>query len=383
MVLRLSFKNPIIFFNYSCIISETCLKSTVRDNKCRYISCIELVHSWHLKGKLIKKTSIMAKKKAEELDIFNVEVDDVEFHDYQKRDSILYAPKSKNTKDGVYEALIRFLPNPVNPKKSLIRKYTYYLRDSEDNGKNYDSPSTIHGQKCPIQQTYYKLSKSDSAVERKIAEKLNRREQFYVLAQIVDDKVNPNLNGKIKVFKFGKKLKAKIDAERNPTYGDKVQMFHLFEGKNFHLRLTRQGEFNNYDQCAFLKDIEPIKIDGVQMTKDKEHLAAIREYISVAPELENFEYRPWDDSTESEVMSILRSMKSPGRNFDQVTAKRSSSENIDKIVDEVDIDEKPKKESKESKETTKTNVKSNKDKNDDDDEDLDNFLENLEDELDN
>jgi len=317
----------------------------------------------------------MAKTKAAELDIFNVDVDEVEFHDYKKKESVLYAPKSKDTTDGIYESLIRFLPNPINPKKSLVRKLTYYLRDAEGNGKNYDSPSTIQGQKCPIQQTYYKLNKSESAVEQKMAKKLNRREQFYVLVQIVDDKVNPNLNGKIKVFKFGKKLKEKIDAQRNPTYGDKVQMFHLFEGKNFHLRLTRQGEFNNYDQCTFLKDSEPLKLNDVAMTKGKEDLGAIREYLGDAPDLGNFEYKPWDESTEAEVMGILRGMKSPGRSFDEVTTKRSTSENIDKIVEEVDVTEdKPKSAPKAETKTAKTG---------EEDEDLDDFLENLEDELDN
>lgn len=326
----------------------------------------------------------MAKQKADELDIFNVDVDDVDFHDNQNKESDLYSPKAKDTKSGVYEALIRFLPNPRDPKKSLIKKYTYYLRDADGNGKNFDSPSTIPGQKCPIQQTYYRLDKSESAVEKNMAKKLNRKENYYVLVQIVDDKVNPSLNGKIKVFKFGKKLKAKIDAERNPTYGDKVQMFNFFEGKNFHLRLTRQGEFNNYDQCAFLRESQPIEIDGVKMTKSKDHLGIIRDYMSSSPELDIFEYRPWDESTEAEVMSILRSMKSPGRSFDEVTSKRGSfSENIEKIVEEVEGGEFNEDEEKieVKKPTTKKPTGKKPQAQESEDDDLDNFLENLESEL--
>lgn len=324
----------------------------------------------------------MAKTKADELDIFNVDVDDVDFHDNEKKESDLYFPKAKDTKTGVYEALIRFLPNPRDPKKSLIRKYTYFLRDADGNGKNFDSPSTIPGQKCPIQQTYYRLDKSESAVEKNMAKKLNRKENYYVLVQIIDDKINPSLNGKIKVFKFGKKLKAKIDAERNPTYGEKVQMFHLFEGKNFHLRLTRQGDFNNYDQCAFLRDSEPLQIDGVKMSKSKDHLEIIRDYMATAPQLNNFEYRPWDESTEAEVMSILRSMKSPGRSFDEVTSKRnSSSEDIEKIVEEVENEEYNEDEEVVEKKQTKKPAGKKPKIEESEDDDLDNFLENLEGEL--
>jgi hypothetical protein len=325
--------------------------------------------------------------KVEELDIFNVSVDDVEFHEYHKKESVLYVPKSKDTKDGIYESLIRFLPNPLDPKKSLARKLTYYLKDAEGNGKTYDSPSTIQGQKCPIQQTYYKLNKSESAVEKAMSKKLNRREIFYVLVQIVDDQIDPSLNGKIKVFKFGKKLKAKIDAQRNPTYGDKVQMFHLFEGKNFHLRLTRQGDFNDYDQCEFLKEVEPISINGIKMTKSKADLGIIREYLSEAPVLGNFEYKAWTEEEEAEVMSILRTMKSPGKNYSQVTNRNAAPESIEKIVAKVDFsNDKDSKHSEskhsESKHSESKNSESKQVKDDTSgDADLENFLENLENEL--
>ena len=75
-----------------------------------------------------------------------------------------------------------------NPKQPIIRKYTYWLESPDGKGQSFDSPSTI-GEKCPIQQLFYKLNKSESAADRRMAEKLKRREQFYSLIKVIKDPV--------------------------------------------------------------------------------------------------------------------------------------------------------------------------------------------------
>jgi len=316
----------------------------------------------------------------QELDIFNLDAEAIEFHERPERgESVLYSPKAKDAPNGLYEALIRFIPNPKDPAQSLVRKYVYYLKDKDGKGKNYDSPSTIKGQKCPIQQTYYKLAKSESAVDRKIAKQLKRREQFYSIIQIIDDKVNPEMNGKFKIFKFGPKVKIKFDAEKNPTFGKKTQIYDLFNGKNFHLRLTRQGDFNNYDQCQFLKDTEPITVDGLQMEKTKAHMDIIRKELEKCPDLSNFYYKQWDDATESEVMSILRSMRNPGSSIDDVTTgiKDNTISNNEVNAAVTDFNElTSQKEAEIPVETTKKSNESTDDKSDDDE--LDAFLNQME-----
>ena len=58
-----------------------------------------------------------------EFDIFNLSVDDIETHDKPTTSNdTLYKPSADQGKDGTYKALIRFVPNPANPRQSLIRK---------------------------------------------------------------------------------------------------------------------------------------------------------------------------------------------------------------------------------------------------------------------
>jgi hypothetical protein len=247
-----------------------------------------------------------------EFDIFNLGVDAVDTHAVQTTsNSEVYKPTADDGKDGTYKALIRFVPNPKNPRNSLVKKYVHWLTDAAGEGKLVDSPTSI-GEKCPIADAFWKLRKSDSAVDRKISEKLKRREQYYALIKIIKDPQNPDFEGTYKIFKFGYKIKEKIDAELKPDFGEPTQIFDLFEGKNFELIITRQGEFNNYDKSKFSSARSPITIDGKAAERNAEFMSSIKEEITSAPDLTAYEYQVWDDQTRDFVNATLRQYLTPG-----------------------------------------------------------------------
>ena len=119
-----------------------------------------------------------------ELDIFNIGVDDIEMHKREKTQSDIYKPNALDGKDGVYKALIRFIPNINNPTNPLIHKWVYWLTDQNGDGKLIDSPGTVN-KEDPIAKLFFKLRKSESAVDRKNSEKLKRREQFYGIFKLL------------------------------------------------------------------------------------------------------------------------------------------------------------------------------------------------------
>ena len=102
----------------------------------------------------------MAKKPQEDFDIFSTSVSDIDLYKREKKDSVFYSPKAKDGADGTYKALIRFMPNIKNPKQPIVRKFTYWLEGPDGKGSNFDSPSTV-GEKCPIQQAFYRLKNSE------------------------------------------------------------------------------------------------------------------------------------------------------------------------------------------------------------------------------
>ena len=206
-----------------------------------------------------------------DFDIFNLNIADVDTHETQSKSSSneVYKPSADEGKDGVYKALIRFVPNPSNPRNSLIKKYVHWLTTPDGNGKIVDSPSTI-GEKCPIAEAFFKLRKSDSAVDRKMSDKLKRREQYYSLVKIIKDPQNPESEGTYKIFRFGFKIKEKIEEETKPAFGEPTQIFDLFNGKNFELIITRQGDFNNYDKSKFSASTSAITMNGTPAERNQE-----------------------------------------------------------------------------------------------------------------
>ena len=273
---------------------------------------------------------------SDSFDIFNLGVEDVETHQAptSTASNEVYKPTADDGKDGTYKALVRFVPNPENPRNSLIQKYVHWMTNSSGDGKLVDSPSTI-GEKCPIADVFWKLRKSDSAVDRKASEKLKRRQQYYALIKIIKDPQNPDLEGTYKVFKFGYKIKEKIDAELKPDFGEPTQVFDLFEGKNFELIITRQGDFNNYDKSKFSASKSAIIMGDAPAERNKETMAAIKAELDTAPSLKGYDYQAWDEETRTFVNDVLRMYLNPGDSITEMTssAPRKSTKSASTVAE--------------------------------------------------
>jgi hypothetical protein len=243
------------------------------------------------------------------LDIFNLDAESlvtkVPTSGNEKDD--FYKPYPENGKDGVYKSLIRFIPNSENPAKSKIHKYYVYLKDpSTGDGFSADCPSTV-GKKSILKDIFWKLKNSHSAADQELAKSFSRKEDYYSLIQIIQDRNNPELDGKIMIFKFGRKINDMLEAQLQPEYGTPCNPFDLFEGKEFSLNVRKVGEWNNYDLCSFVGEKSPIKINGKPMQKNKEDMDVILSYLNEGPKnLTSFDYKDWDDDLTNKVMSVIR-----------------------------------------------------------------------------
>jgi gp32-like DNA binding protein len=94
-------------------------------------------------------------------------------------------------------------------------------------------------------------SGSDSAKEQ--ARKQKRKTQFISNVLVIDDPANPENNGKVFLYKYGKKIFEKINDKMFPSFqGDKrVNVFDFWEGANFKLRIREVDKFPNYDKSEF------------------------------------------------------------------------------------------------------------------------------------
>ena len=241
-------------------------------------------------------------------DIFNLSLDD--FKEAEKPAGggrSIFKPEAKSGKDGVYKAVVRFLPWHQDVKKSVMKKWSCWLTNTATNeSKMVDCPSTV-GKKSVLQDLFWKFKKSDSVAEQKLADNFSRRQRFASLVQIVKDDNSPENVGKIMVWPYGVKIYNKLQAEMKPEFGKPHIPFDLFEGKPFLVHVTLVAGFNNYDNCRFLDEKLPITIDGQQMEKNQEDLTKIKAFLETSPDLNTYDYQDWDQTTEDFVQGVIRS----------------------------------------------------------------------------
>ncbi|MFM2010503.1 MAG: Synechococcus phage [Bacteroidota bacterium] len=249
-------------------------------------------------------------------DIFNLSLDD--FKEPERKQSLIFKPDSKSGKDGVYKAVVRFIPWHKDAKKSVMKKWSCWLVDPANNeGKMVDCPSTV-GKKSIIQDFYWKFKKSDSVAEQKLAENFSRRQRFASLVQIIKDDNNPEMVGKIMVWPYGVKIYNKLQAEMKPEFGKPHIPFDLFEGKPFLVHITQVAGYNNYDNCRFLDEKMPLTIDGEKMEKTQECFNKIKSYLDESPDLSAYDYQDWDQATEDFVNQVIRNTVPGGRMIESV-----------------------------------------------------------------
>ena len=175
-------------------------------------------------------------------------------------------------------AVIRFLPGPAVDGDEALPWVRYFDHgfQSKTTGKWFIEKSlTTFGEKDPV-SAYNTMLWGDRTnrdpnfrvEERKQARDQKRRLHYVANIYVVSDPKNPENEGKVFLFKFGKKIMDKILKMTNPDLESeaKINPTDLWEGANFKLKMTRQSGFPNYDESVFLTQ-GPLSDDDAEMEK--------------------------------------------------------------------------------------------------------------------
>lgn len=161
--------------------------------------------------------------------------------------------------NGKGAAIIRLLVD----KNSVpfVNVYNCGLREFNETDKKYywyirDLPSTIKAPD-PLNELWSELY-NHSAAGRDEAKNFGRRETFYTNILVVKDPGNPENNGKVFLWKFGKKLLDKFMSALNPSeqereLGEKPkELYHPLNGNNVALKIKNVAGFPNYDDTSIM-----------------------------------------------------------------------------------------------------------------------------------
>ena len=169
--------------------------------------------------------------------------------------------KDKKCTTGMYESIIRFIPNCKDTERNYIKKYVSWVKNPLLNkGMYVDNERTVGGSSA-INDLFYKFWETNVKSYQDFAKKhLSTNVSYASLIQVVDDKQHPELVGKILVWKYGKKIYDKLVNEEhpsNPAQGSGINPFNPIYGRRFYIKCVNQGGFDNIDQCAFGPAVDP------------------------------------------------------------------------------------------------------------------------------
>ena len=164
-------------------------------------------------------------------------------------------------KDGNGQFIIRFLPECKGEESPVVHLYSHFFQGP--GGYYVENSLTTLGRGTADPCSEYNSMlwnsvDSDNTPERQQVRRQKRNLNYYSNIFVVKDPANPENEGKVFLFKYGKKIHDMIAKKLKPVYDDeeKVNIFDFWEGANFRMRIsTVRGSdgrsYWNYDDSTF------------------------------------------------------------------------------------------------------------------------------------
>ena len=159
--------------------------------------------------------------------------------------------KPEVDKAGNGYAVIRFLPAPEGCELPWAQMWSHAFQGP--GGWYIENSLTTLGQKDPVSEYNRTLWNSGRDSDKDIARKQKRKLSHYANIYVVADPANPHNEGKVFLYKFGKKIFDKITEAMQPQFADEeaINPFDFWAGANFKLKIKKVAGYWNYDSSEF------------------------------------------------------------------------------------------------------------------------------------
>ena len=159
--------------------------------------------------------------------------------------------KPEMDKSGNGYAVIRFLPAPEGEDIPWAKVWSHAFQGP--GGWYIENSLTTLNRKDPVGEMNRELWNSGSDADKEIARKQKRKLSYYANIYVVEDPAHPENEGRVFLYKFGKKIFDKIMASMQPEFKDEtpINPFDLWEGANFKLKIRKVDGYWNYDKSEF------------------------------------------------------------------------------------------------------------------------------------
>ena len=177
--------------------------------------------------------------------------------------------KLSTDKAGNGFAVIRFLPASDGEDMPFVKLYSHAFQGP--GGWFIENSLTTLGKKDPLGEYNRELWNSGDESLKDQVRKQKRKLSYYSNIYVVKDPSNPENEGKIFLFRYGKKIHDKI---MDVVNGDELEgreginPFDFWTGANFKLRAKKVAGYPNYDSSEFqdsglLEDLEDAQLESI------------------------------------------------------------------------------------------------------------------------
>ena len=151
-------------------------------------------------------------------------------------------------------AVIRFLPAPNGEELPWVRVWNHAFQGPTGQWYIENSLTTLN-QKDPVSEYNTQLWNSGVESDKEIARKQKRKLKYYSNIYVVSDPANPENEGKVFLYAYGKKIFDKLMEAMQPEFPDEtpINPFDFWEGANFMLKIRKVDGYWNYDKSDFEK----------------------------------------------------------------------------------------------------------------------------------
>ena len=180
------------------------------------------------------------------------------------KDDRLWKPVLDKSGNGY--AVIRFLPAVEGEDLPWAKIWSHAFQGPTGQWYIENSLTTI-SHKDPVSEHNTRLWNTGLESDKELARKQKRKLQYFSNIYVVSDAKHPENEGKVFLYRYGKKIFDKVMEAMQPEFEDEkaINPFDFWQGANFKLKVRKVDGFWNYDKSEFdavsplLKDDDAIE----------------------------------------------------------------------------------------------------------------------------
>ena len=182
-------------------------------------------------------------------------------------DERLWKPELDKSGNGF--AVIRFLPAPNGEDMPWAKVWSHAFKGPGGQWYIENSLTTL-GKDDPVGELNRELWNSGRDTDKEIARAQKRKLSYYSNIYVVSDPTHPENEGRVFLYKYGKKIFDKLVEAMQPAFADETPLdpFNLWKGADFKVKIRKVDGYWNYDKSEFaapgtLQDLEDDKLEEI------------------------------------------------------------------------------------------------------------------------